>query len=137
MASIHAEPFIRKNSFRNEQFGNLTAGFQFNMILTDTRGEFLSCLEDFKVLVDNVPVSASDVFISLSGRKYCTKELSSLSDIFWSLDEDALISVYNGTGVEDLSRVEVSFGLRISFVGDWEHRLVVPKYDSIDFGGAK
>ena len=137
MAAIHDEPFIRKNSFQDEKTGNQVTGFKFSMFMTDTKGNFLSSLENFKVCVNSAEVSASDVFISVSGRQYCTSELPNLGDIFWSLNEDALITVFNGMGVEELSQVEVSYGLRISFVGDWEHRLVIPKYDKIDFGGDK
>ena len=137
MAGIHEEPFIRKNSFMNEQIGDLVTGFRFNMIMTDTKGNFLSCLENFKICVNNTEVCASDVFITISGRQYSIAYLPDLSDVFWNLNEDALITVCNGMRVEDLSQVEVSYGLRMSFLGDWEHRLVIPKYDKINFGGDK
>ncbi len=133
MASIHMEPFIRKNSFRDEVLGDHLLGFSFSMMPAGIRGDYLSCLEDFKLCVDGEEVGLAHVTITVSGRTYPAAEMPALAEVFWPFDEDAVVTVYNGRSAAELKEVSVSFALRMPFVGDWEHHLAVPKRDKIVF----
>ena len=92
-------------------------GYEFQIRLSNYRGHYLSCIEEFGVAVDGQTVSPDHLTFCLNGKEFTVKQLPSLVSEFWNLIEPATIKVYAPGGLaEGAHRIDVTLRLRIPYM---------------------
>jgi len=91
---------IQQLGFRNvrDKAGN-PLGFQFAIIAFLYRGMFLSQFRTGKVTVDGVDYPKSALTWEIQGVDYTAEEMYELDDVYWPLDEPAIVKVPKAGGL--------------------------------------
>jgi hypothetical protein len=124
MGSIFALNFLRSESFRDVCAGGCVLGYSVDLFLPDPRGSHLSCLEDFAVLENGVPISPEKLRFSLNGKTFLVSHFPLLAYEYWRIDEDATLSVMDGRSCAEVQELQVSFGMRVPYAGNTSHPVV-------------
>ncbi|MFS0778287.1 DUF6379 domain-containing protein [Neobacillus sp. 3P2-tot-E-2] len=92
-------------------------GYEFQIRLSNYRGHFLSCIEEFVVTVDGNEVNSDDITFCLNEKEFTLRQLPSLISEFWNLIEPATIKVFAPGGLtEGEHHIDVKLMLRIPYM---------------------
>ena len=105
------------DSLKNTYVNGTKLGYEFQIRLSNYRGHYLSCIEEFVVTVDGKEVNSDDITFGLNEKEFTLRQLPSLISEFWSLIEPATISVFAPGGLtEGEHHVDVKMMLRIPYM---------------------
>lgn len=133
-------PFVDvvcNDSLKNTYVNGKKLGYEFQIRLSNYRGHYLSCIEEFAVTVDGKEVNPDYLTFTLNGKEFTVRQLSSLVSEFWSLIEPATINVYQPGGLtEGEHQIDVKLMLRIPYMAV-PGRKVEREYAVLDSCGSK
>jgi hypothetical protein len=113
-------PFIDvvcDDSLVNTYVNGKKLGYEFQIRLSNYRGHFLSCIEEFVVAVDGNEVNSDDITFCLNEKEFTLRQLPSLISEFWNLIEPATIKVFAPGGLtEGEHHIDVKMMLRIPYM---------------------
>jgi hypothetical protein len=105
------------DSLVNTYVNGKKLGYEFQIRLSNYRGHFLSCIEEFVVTVDGNEVNSDDITFCLNEKEFTLKQLPSLISEFWNLIEPATIKVFAPGGLtEGEHHIDVKLMLRIPYM---------------------
>lgn len=105
------------DSLQNTYVNGKKLGYEFQIRLSNYRGHYLSCINEFSVAVDGKEVQADDLSFCLNGKEFTVGQLPSLISEFWKLIEPATIKVYAPGGLaEGEHGIDVTLKLRIPYM---------------------
>ncbi|MFV0465532.1 MAG: DUF6379 domain-containing protein [Lachnospiraceae bacterium] len=90
---------ICDNSLQNIMINGCKMGYQFEIMLSYYRGQFLSVIDEIALKVDSVEVDPETISFCLHGKEFGISELNYQSGEFWRIDEAAAIRVYCKDGI--------------------------------------
>ncbi|MCL7749756.1 C-glycoside deglycosidase beta subunit domain-containing protein [Halalkalibacter alkaliphilus] len=104
-------------SLKNTYVNGKKLGFEFQIRLSNYRGHFLSCIEEFGVNVDGQAVNPNHLTFCLNEKEFTVNQLPSLVSEFWNLTEPATIKVYSPGGLSNGEHeIDVILKLRIPYM---------------------
>jgi hypothetical protein len=113
-------PFVDvvcEDSLKNTNVNGKKLGYEFQIRLSNYRGHYLSCIEEFEVTVDGKRINSDDLSFCLNGKEFTVRQLPSLISEFWSLIEPATIKVFAPGGLtEGEHQMDVNLMLRIPYL---------------------
>lgn len=113
-------PFVDvvcEDSLVNTYVNGKKLGYEFQIRLSNYRGHFLSCIEEFVVTVDGNEVNSDDITFCLNEKEFTLRQLPSLISEFWNLIEPATIKVFAPGGLtEGEHHIDVKLMLRIPYM---------------------
>jgi hypothetical protein len=105
------------DSLVNTYVNGKKLGYEFQIRLSNYRGHFLSCIEEFVVTVDGNEVNSDDITFGLNEKEFTLRQLPSLISEFWNLIEPATIKVFAPGGLtEGEHHIDVKLMLRIPYM---------------------
>jgi hypothetical protein len=105
------------DSLVNTYVNGKKLGYEFQIRLSNYRGHFLSCIEEFVVAVDGNEVNSDDITFCLNEKEFTLRQLPSLISEFWNLIEPATIKVFAPGGLtEGEHHIDVKMMLRIPYM---------------------
>ncbi|MFB3159877.1 DUF6379 domain-containing protein [Neobacillus sp. 179-J 1A1 HS] len=105
------------DSLVNTYVNGKRLGYEFQIRLSNYRGHFLSCIEEFVVAVDGNEVNSDDITFCLNEKEFTLRQLPSLISEFWNLIEPATIKVFAPGGLtEGDHHIDVKLMLRIPYM---------------------
>lgn len=105
------------DSLVNTYVNGKKLGYEFQIRLSNYRGHFLSCIEEFVVTVDGNEVNSDDITFCLNEKEFTLRQLPSLISEFWNLIEPATIKVFAPGGLtEGEHHIDVKMMLRIPYM---------------------
>jgi hypothetical protein len=105
------------DSLVNTYVNGKKLGYEFQIRLSNYRGHFLSCIEEFVVAVDGNEVNSDDITFCLNEKEFTLRQLPSLISEFWNLIEPATIKVFAPGGLtEGEHHIVVKLMLRIPYM---------------------
>jgi hypothetical protein len=105
------------DSLVNTYVNGKKLGYEFQIRLSNYRGHFLSCIEEFVVAVDGNEVNSDDITFCLNEKEFTLRQLPSLISEFWNLIEPATIKVFAPGGLtEGEHHIDVKLMLRIPYM---------------------
>ncbi|MEH7490669.1 C-glycoside deglycosidase beta subunit domain-containing protein [Neobacillus niacini] len=105
------------DSLVNTYVNGKKLGYEFQIRLSNYRGHFLSCIEEFVVTVDGNEVNSDDITFCLNEKEFTLRQLPSLISEFWNLIEPATIKVFAPGGLtEGEHYIDVKLMLRIPYM---------------------
>jgi len=90
---------ICEGSVRNFSINGKPYGFQFDVRLNYYRGLFLSCIDQFGVLVDGQEADPMDLTFSINNKDFSPFNLSENISEFWNVLHKAKVSVRRPGGL--------------------------------------
>lgn len=108
---------ICDNSLKNTYVDGKKSGYTFDIRLSNYRGHYLSCIDEFKVTVDGEEIPAQDVTFGINNKEFNVHQFPNLISEFWQLIEPAHINVYKkgGLSVGDHD-IKVHLMLRVPYM---------------------
>ena len=97
---IHLRDILQKNSLRNYYLRGRVEGFQFDVLLANYRGHFLSTIEQLEVSINDQAVPKKDILFCLNGKECIVDDLKNQSNEFWTIATPATIKVRKPGGLE-------------------------------------
>jgi hypothetical protein len=105
------------DSLVNTYVNGKKLGYEFQIRLSNYRGHFISCIEEFVVAVDGNEVNSDDITFCLNEKEFTLRQLPSLISEFWNLIEPATIKVFAPGGLtEGEHHIDVTLMLRIPYM---------------------
>jgi hypothetical protein len=105
------------NSLKNTYVNGKKIGYEFQIRLSNYRGHYLSCIEEFHVVVDGKEVNPDDHSFGLNEKEFTVRQLPSLISEFWNVIDPATIQVYAPGGLsEGAHTVDVTLLVRIPYM---------------------
>lgn len=105
------------DSLVNTYVNGKKLGYEFQIRLSNYRGHFLSCIEEFAFTVDGKEVNSDDITFCLNEKEFTLRQLPSLISEFWNLIEPATIKVFAPGGLtEGEHQIDVKLMLRIPYM---------------------
>jgi len=124
---------LKRTTVSNVMLGDIVCGYRFNIRYPSYRGVFLSCIEDFRVFIDDVEVPQKDVRFSVNGKQFLAEELGTLNKEYWFVLDDAVITVINDTGLPaGAKKLTVKMRHRVPYTGYFGQYLTLDDEQSID-----
>ncbi|ULT59003.1 DUF6379 domain-containing protein [Neobacillus drentensis] len=104
-------------SLKNTYVNGNKLGYEFQIRLSNYRGHYLSCIEEFVVTVDGQEVNSDDITFELNEKEFTLRQLPGLISEFWNLIDPATISVFSPGGLtEGQHHIDVKMMLRIPYM---------------------
>ena len=133
-------PFVDvvcEDSLKHTYVNGKRLGYEFQIRLSNYRGHYLSCIEEFEVTVDGKTVDSNHLSFCLNGKEFTIGQLPSLVSEFWNLIEPATINVYEPGGIaEGEHQIDVKLMLRIPYMAV-PGRKIEREYAVLDSAGSK
>lgn len=108
---------ICDNSLKNTYVYGKKSGFTFDIRLSNYRGHYLSCIDEFKVTVDGEDISHQDVTFGINNKEFNIYQFPNLISEFWQLIEPAQIKVYKKGGLSaGEHNIKVHLMLRVPYM---------------------
>jgi Domain of unknown function (DUF6379) len=105
------------DSLKNIYINGEKLGYEFQIRLSNYRGHYLSCIEEFGVTVDGNEIGSDDICFCLNEKEFTVRQLPSLISEFWKLSEPATIKVYAPGGLtEGEHLIDVKLLLRVPYM---------------------
>lgn len=105
------------NSLKNTYINGKKSGYAFDIRLSNYRGHYLSCIDEFKVTVDGEEVLDQDVTFGINNKEFNVSQFQNLISEFWQLIEPAHIKVYKKGGLSaGEHEVKVHLMLRVPYM---------------------
>ena len=128
---------VSDGSLKNTYVNGKKLGYEFKIRLSNYRGHYLSCIEEFAVTVDGKEVNPDHLTFTLNGKEFTIGQLPSLVSEFWNLIEPATIHVYQPGGLlEGEHQIDVKLMLRIPYMAV-PGRKIEREYAVLDSCGSK
>jgi hypothetical protein len=125
------------DSLKNTYVNGKKLGYEFQIRLSNYRGHYLSCIEEFAVTVDGQEVHPDYLTFTLNGKEFTVRQLPSLVSEFWNLIEPATITVYQPGGLsEGEHQIDMKLMLRIPYMAV-PGRKMEREYAVLDSCGSK
>lgn len=120
---------ISEDSIRNFDVNGKTYGFQFDIRLNYYRGLFLSCINEFGVIVDGERADPIDLTFSINGKDFSAFNLNENISEFWNILHRAKVQVRRPGGLTPgKHEIELILILRSPYLplpgGEGEHNYV-------------
>lgn len=87
------------NSLKNTYVNGKKCGFVFDIRLSNYRGHYLSCIDEFKITVDGQEISDQDVTFGINNKEFNVYQFPNLISEFWQLIKPAHIRVHKNGGL--------------------------------------
>ncbi|TWE08501.1 hypothetical protein FB550_101527 [Neobacillus bataviensis] len=124
-------------SLKNTYVNGKKLGYEFQIRLSNYRGHYLSCIEEFVITVDGQEVNSDDITFGLNEKEFTLRQLPSLISEFWNLIDPATISVFAPGGLtEGEHHIDVKMMLRIPYMAV-PGRTTEREYAVLDSCGSK
>lgn len=108
---------ICDDSLKNTFIDGKKSGFSFDVRLSNYRGHYLSCIDEFKVTVDGEEIADSDVTFGINNKEFNVTEFPYLISEFWQLIEPAHINVIKKGGLSaGEHNIKVHLMLRVPYM---------------------
>lgn len=109
---------ICDNSLENTYVNGKKLGYEFKIRLSNYRGHYLSCIEEFSITVDGLTIASDDLTFCLNEKEFTVRQLPSLISEFWNLKEPAIIKVFAPGGLSDGEQhmIEIKLLLRVPYM---------------------
>lgn len=108
---------ICDNSLKNTYVNGNKSGFAFDIRLSNYRGHYLSCIDEFKVTVDGEEISDQDVTFGINNKEFNVYQFPNLISEFWQLIEPAHIKVHKKGGLSAGDHdIKVHLMLRVPYM---------------------
>nr|WP_253201840.1 DUF6379 domain-containing protein [Clostridium sp. DSM 17811] len=108
---------ICDNSLKNTYVNGEKRGFLFDMRLSNYRGHYLSCIDEFKVTVDGEEIADEKVTFGINNKEFNVNQFSNLISEFWQLIEPAHIMVHKKSGLSAGNHdIKVHLMLRVPYM---------------------
>ena len=108
---------ICDNSLKNTYVNGKKSGFVFDIRLSNYRGHYLSCIDEFKVTVDGEEIVDENVAFGINNKEFNVNQFPNLISEFWQLIEPAHISVYKKSGLSAGDHdIKVHLMLRVPYM---------------------
>lgn len=105
------------DSLKNTYVNGKKLGYEFQIRLSNYRGHFLSCIQEFAVTVDGKEVNSDDLTFCINEKEFTVRQLPSLISEFWNVIEPATIKVYAPGGLaEGAHTIDVTLNVRIPYM---------------------
>ena len=131
MQNVYTRDALVRGSFSLLTYGGIQYGYTFRFTTQDTRGIYLSCLEDFRVELDGVQVSPYDMTIRLHSGEYAVSEMPFLGSVVIDLGEAATIKVRDYRDLSGDHVLRLSFNDRVCFIGHTGQTIAEPTVDEM------
>jgi hypothetical protein len=124
-------------SLKNTYLNGKKMGYEFQIRLSNYRGHYLSCIEEFVVTVDGKEVNSDYITFCLNEKEFTLRQLPSLISEFWNLIEPAKIQVFAPGGLtKEEHHIDVKMMLRIPYMAV-PGRKIEREYAVLDSCGSK
>jgi hypothetical protein len=90
---------IVPGSVRNVLVNGKARGFRFDLKLKYYRGLFLSCVDEFTLLMDGKVIDPDSITFGINGKEFPVALLPELVSEFWFITDQAEVSVRMGGGL--------------------------------------
>lgn len=108
---------ICDNSLKSIVLEGKPIGYAFDIRLSYYRGLFLSCIEEFELMVDQEKVRHQDMTFHLNGKIFAIDQLADCASEFWNLIEPARIEVICPGGLQPGEHeLDLTLNLRIPYM---------------------
>lgn len=108
---------ICDNSLKNTYVNGKKNGFAFDIRLSNYRGHYLSCIDEFKVTVDGEEIRDADISFGINNKEFHVTQFPYLITEFWQLLESAHIKVHRLGGLSaGEHHIKVHLMLRIPYM---------------------
>lgn len=91
---------IADNSLENIYRNGKIVGFQFKTYLSDYRGEYLSCIDEFEVEVNGEKIDESLTSLNINNKSFIRSQFHNCVSEFWVVTEPATIKIMRPGGLE-------------------------------------
>lgn len=132
------ELMLQKSEVRNVQAGDVVYGYEFSIRYPSYRGTFLSCIEGFRVFLDDKELSAADLRFTLNGKQFLVSELGELCHEYWYVLTDASVTVLRLGGLPaDAKELRVELIHRVPYTGYFGEYLTLTSVGTLNIGGER
>ena len=108
---------ICDDSLKNTYVNGKKLGYEFQIRLSNYRGHYLSCIDEFGVTVDGLEIASKNLAFCLNEKEFTVSQLPSLISEFWNLNDPATIKVFAPGGLsEGEHRIDVKLFLRVPYM---------------------
>lgn len=90
-------------------------GFSFEIRMPNFRGNYLSCIEELIITVNDRVVDEKTIELCLNGKRFAIHELSELYKEYWDVLDFARIEVFREGGLTGMHRIGVTMRLRYGY----------------------
>ena len=105
------------DSLENTYVNGYKSGFSFDIRLSNYRGHFLSCIDEFKITVDGEEFKDEDVTFGINNKEFNVHQFPHLIAEFWQLIEPAHIKVNKKGGLAyGEHNIKVHLMLRVPYM---------------------
>jgi len=108
---------ICDNSLKNIYVNGKKMGYTFDIRLSNYRGHYLSCIDEFEITVDGEKIVKEDLTFGINEKEFNVYQMPSLITEFWQLIEPAHITVFKAGGlVAGEHEIKVNLMLRVPYM---------------------
>lgn len=108
---------ICDNSLKIVEREGRAIGYSFDIRLSYYRGLFLSCIDEFELVVDQEKIRHQDMLFHLNGKTFTIDHLTNCTTEFWNLIEPARIEVIREGGLRSGEHeIDLTLYLRIPYM---------------------
>lgn len=90
---IQFTDILQINSLKKSYADGKAYGYEFEVRLGYYRGLYLSCVEEFELIMDGTAVDEREITFCINGKEFAVSELKYLVSEFWLVTEPAKIKV--------------------------------------------
>ena len=134
MENIFTRRSLVRDSFQVIAYDGIQYGFSFRFNTTDTRGIYLSCLEEFSIELDGVKLNPYDMTICVDGKEYLVALMPELSSVVLDLGKEAVVKVCYYGDLTGEHTISISYNNRVPFIGATGHTIAAPTRDKMTVG---
>ena len=132
------ELMLKRSNVRNVSAGDVVYGYEFSIRYPSYRGTFLSCIEGFRVFLDDKELSAADLRFTLNGKQFLVSELGELCHEYWYVLTDASVTVLRLGGLPaDAKELRVELIHRVPYTGYFGEYLTLTSVGTLNIGGER
>lgn len=92
-------------------------GFQFDIQLSNYRGHYLSCIDEFELRIDDEIIDPNIIRFCINGKQFPVNDLKYLRSEYWNLLNPATIKVINLDGLDSLVHsIDLKLILRVPYM---------------------
>jgi len=117
MKMAYSDLVLPENSLKNIFVDGKKAGFQFDLRLNYYRGQYLSVIDSFAVVIDGKEVPEKSIRFCLNGKEFGICQLEHCYTEFWNILTPAVVKVLSPGGLAaGEHKVEVSLFFRSPYM---------------------
>ena len=109
---------LKAGTLKNTVIGDSCIGYEFVIDTLTYRGCWLSTIEDLELTVDGEKIPRGDMLFRVKGLNIPIANLSSHTEVFWGVEDQAVLSVFKIGG---LAKGDHKFRITVKKRNDFGH----------------